>query len=410
MRNLPVTLLFILALAPLARAQETVPVMPPLPPADALPAIEELPDPFLFADGSRVKTPEDWNRRREELKSMILGYEYGRMPPAPGNVKAMVVSSVAVAPVISTVRLEEAVATQQIALTMGPENKITVHLFVTIPPGKGPFPVILKGDYHPGDPKVWTRTSPPILAQIIKRGYMLIEFDRTEFAPDKKEGVEGVRAVYPGYDWGLISAWAWGIQRVIDYTVTRPDVDAKRVILTGHSRGGKAALLAGALDSRVSLLVANGSGCGGAGCYRVQPPKTEDIAAITSHFPLWFSPQFPQFIGKVSHLPFDQHSLKALLAPRPFLCTEATGDIWANAPGTQATQLAAKEVYTFLGVPNNIGITYRPGKHDQNEEDFAALLDFADHHLNGKTIERKFDVLPNAEIPKAFSWSAPVAK
>jgi hypothetical protein len=384
-----------------AHAQEASPVLPTLPGADALPAVDELPDPFLFADGTRVKTVEDWRRRREELKALILGYEYGRMPPP---VKVEVNLEVRGTPIAKNA--DPGRSEQEVVLRMGPGGVIGTHLFITAPPGKGPFPVIVKGDYHPGAVDHWTRVAPEIVAEMTKRGYMLIEFDRTDFAPDKKEGVEGVRALYPGYDWGLISAWAWGIQRVIDYTITRPDVDAKRIILTGHSRGGKAALLAGALDERIAVVVANGSGCGGAGCYRLQPPLTEDIAKITKSFPTWFSPQFNQFIGHVNKLPFDQHSLKALVAPRPLLCTEATGDVWANAPGTQATHLAAREVYQFLGVPDKIGITYRPGKHAQNADDFAALLDLADQQLNGKTVERKFDQI-SPDTPRPFAWTAP---
>src|ERR671912_2761404 len=59
-----------------------------MPPPDQLPSVKELPDPFVFLDGSRVKSKDDWKRRREELRDLILYYEYGRMPLPPGNVKA----------------------------------------------------------------------------------------------------------------------------------------------------------------------------------------------------------------------------------------------------------------------------------------------------------------------------------
>ena len=76
--------------------------------------------------------------------------------------------------------------------------------------------------------------------------------------------------------------------------------------------------------------------------------------------------------------PFDQHELKAAVAPRPFFETEALGDLWANPEGSQVTHTAAREAYTFLGIPEKIGIVYREGKHDQMTSDFEALLDFAD--------------------------------
>src|SRR6185437_1970277 len=127
-------------------------------------------------------------------------------------------------------------------------------------------------------------------------------FDRTAVAPDKNDRSTGVYPLYPGYDWGALAAWAWGFSRVMDYVSTRQDVDRAKIIVTGHSRGGKATLLAGALDERVALTVPNGSGAGGGGCFRVQYPLTETLQAIETRFPYWFAPQFAQFIGHVDQL------------------------------------------------------------------------------------------------------------
>jgi dienelactone hydrolase len=369
-----------------------------LPGPDAYPSVKELPDPFLFKDGTRVKTPADWPRRRAELVQLILGYEYGRLPAAATTVNPE--------ETLPAKKDDATGATEHsLVLTMGPDAKVSTHLFLTVPAGAGPFPVIIKGDV------TWGRVKPPeVVANIIKHGYILAEFDRTEIAPDKKDAPGGIRPLYPDADWGTLAAWAWGYHRVIDYLITRTDVDAKKVIVTGHSRGGKAALLAGALDERVALTVPNGSGCGGAGCYRVQPPKTEDIAAITNHFPYWFSARFPEFVGHVDQLPLDQHEVKALVAPRALLTTDGLGDIWANGPGTQATHQAAREVFKFLGAEDKIGIHYREGKHDQLAEDFDALLAFADHLFFNKPSEIPFDKLPFPDEPKAYSWAAPEGK
>jgi hypothetical protein len=286
-------------------------------------------------------------------------------------------------------------------LTMGSDAKITATLVLTTPAGKGPFPVIVKGDL------CWKRVKPEIVAEVVKRGYALAEFDRTMIAPDDKSRDKGVLAAYPNADEGDLAAWAWGFSRVIDFLVTQEEIDKDKIIVTGHSRGGKAALLAGALDERAALTVPNGSGAGGAGCYRVQPPKTEDLERIVTHFPNWFGPHFAQFIGHVDQLPFDQHEVRALVAPRALLNTDALGDVWANGPGTEQTYLAALEVYKALGVPDKIALHWRDGKHEQNLEDFTALLDFADHILLGKPAAQDLKKLPFPEEPKAFSWKAP---
>ena len=244
-------------------------------PMDKLPEIRELLDPFVMNDGSKVRTREDWEKRRGEIRELILQYEYGRIPTEPTTVKAVENGSEPEPQGHGIVK--------HLSLSMGPGGKVTTPLVLTLPQGQGPFAVIVKGDL------CWGRVKPEIVGQIVSRGYALAEFDRTQIAPDKNDRTTGVFPLYPDHDWGGLAAWAWGFGRVIDYLVTRPDIDRNKIIVTGHSRGGKAALLAGALDERVALTVPNGSGAGGAGCFRIQWPMSEDLKAITEHFPYWFA-------------------------------------------------------------------------------------------------------------------------
>jgi hypothetical protein len=349
------------------------------PAVDQLPSIKDLPDPLVFRDGGKVQSAQDWPKRREELKALIQFYEYGHLPPAPGNIKATEIGSRT---------MEEIGATEKrLKLEMGPNLQVSVHVDLTIPNGAGPFPAIICGDL------CWGKIKPEIVAAIVKRGYILAEFDRTDLANDKKNVPYALNIAYPDYDPSALTAWAWGFHRVVDYLNTMPNVDKAHIAATGHSRGGKAVLLAGATDERIALTNPNNSGCGGAGCYRYQAPKSEDIAAITKSFPFWFVPRFQEFIGKIDRLPFDQHSVKALVAPRALLSTEALGDLWANPNGTQRTHLAAKQVYDFLGAPEKIAIYFREGKHEHNADDWNVLLDFADKTFFNKAVERKFNNL-----------------
>jgi endo-1,4-beta-xylanase len=173
-----------------------------------------------------------------------------------------------------------------------------------------------------------------------------------------------------------------------------PDVDPTRFIATGHSRGGKTALLAGATDERIALTAPNNSGCGGAGCLRYVAEGDEHLSRLLEIMPRWFSPRFPAYVGREEELPFDQHSVKALVAPRALLSTEGLADQWASPRGTYLTYEAARHVYRFLGAEDNIGICYREGGHAHTLPDWETLLDFADYRLFGKTAARKFDVNP----------------
>jgi hypothetical protein len=378
-----------------ASAAEVPPAGRNFPSVEQLPVIKGLPDPFLFNDGTRVKTREDWPRRRTEIEAAILHYEYGRMPPAPGNTAGVELVS-------GNYKGVPGAQHKIFKITCGPERKISITLDLTIPKGKGPFPVIICGDMG------WGKVADEITTEIIKRGYILADFNRTELAPDNKGYKDsGIYPAYPDAECGAAAAWAWGFQRCIDFLVTLDVVDKDKITVTGHSRGGKGALLAGATDTRVALTAPNCSGCGGAGSFKFQAPKSEDIAAITKNFPFWFGPRFMSFIGHIDQFPIDQHEVKALSAPRAFLETEALGDLWANPEGSRQTYLGAKEVYKFLGVPEKIGIYYRKGGHDHNADDWNVLLDFADQLFFGKKSDRNFDPNPFPDTPKTFEWTAP---
>lgn len=371
-----------------------------LPAADALPVVKKLPDPFLLNDGTRVATKQDWARRREQIKAMLLYYQYGHMPAAPKHLKAVRLSSKKV--------FDGRATEKRLRLEVGPGGKVKFHVNLIVPAGRGPFPVIIKNDRRLG--------GVPVARETVGRGYIIAQYVRTDLDKDETKSVGAAQRAYPEYDWATLAVWAWGGMRLIDYLVTLDVVDKDRIAFTGHSRGGKTALLAGALDERIALTVPNGSGCGGAGCYRVETRTTqgrrkrsETLKDITTRFDYWFQPRLATFANKETRLPFDQHFLKALVAPRALISIDALGDTWANPLGTQQTYLAVKPVFDFLNAGEKNGIYFRKGGHAQNEDDWRTLVDFADKQFFGKspTSGKRFDVLPFPDVRAPFSWKAP---
>ncbi len=378
-----------------------------LPDVNELPAVEELPDPFMMNDGMRVANRYDWTKRRKEIERMLLTYQYGRMPPAPAQVRGQVLSSaVAFGGTAVKRHVLISIVPEENLLPFGEEEYFNMNVGIIVPRGQGPFPVIIK-NYH-------DIFKVPVAEELVGRGYIVVDYKRTDLDPDRRNVVGAAQAAYPEYDWGTLAVWAWGGMRVIDYLETLDEVDTTKIVFTGQSRGGKTALLAGALDERIAITVPNGSGCGGAGCYRICDDRAESLEQITdpNRFGYWFARRFRRFAGREERLPFDQHFVKAMVAPRALLSVDALGDLWANPYGTQQTYRAARFVYAFLGVPERIGIHFRQGGHEQSVEDWRALTDFADKIFFGKepAEERRFDELPFPKAPKPFSWSAPVSR
>jgi hypothetical protein len=396
------------------------------PDVSQLPSRPELPDPLVMLDGSRVADPEQWNeKRRPELKALFQHYMYGAMPPAPATI----------AP---TVEREDGrffggkATKKEVTIAFGPTDAPKIHLLLIIPNRRtGPAPAFLGLNFcgnHTlvADPSValpspWMPRNCPGCqdnrateagrgAQVgvwsiegtIDRGYAVATFYAGDVAPDHPGFTDGIIPHYlkpgqtqPGpHDWATIAAWAWGLMRGVDYLRTNPDIDGGRIAVVGHSRMGKAALVAGAFDERIALTIGHQAGCGGSSPSR--GTVGESVARINTSFPHWFDAEFKQFNDRPDRLPFDQHELIALAAPRPVLLTNAVEDTWANPEGQFQVLRAADPVYRLLGVTgidegrmpevnrlvgDRLGYHIRPGKHSMGAEDWAVFLDFADRHL-----------------------------
>jgi hypothetical protein len=177
----------------------------------------------------------------------------------------------------------------------------------------------------------------------------------------------------------------------VDYLMTDSAVDHKRIAAVGHSRNGKAALLAAAFDDRIAIAFPHQAGCGGTAPSRGK--VGESVKAINDRFPHWFNAQFKQFNDQPDQLPMDQNCLAALCGPRPVLFSNAQEDQWANPSGQFDVLKAADPVYRFLGVEgiseaqmpplnqlvgDRLGFYIRPGKHSMTADDWKIFLQFAD--------------------------------
>ena len=248
--------------------------------------------------------------------------------------------------------------------------------------------------------------------RLIARGYGLATVYCGDFEPDQpqgwKEGVraylspQGVNTVWHDGDWAAIGAWSWGLSRALDALALNPKVDAQRVAVIGHSRLGKAALWAGALDTRFAVVISNESGCGGAALSKRIFGETVGIIAGAypgRGFPYWFTPKFVTYSEKEDLMPLDQHYLLALVAPRPLCVASAEGDRWSDPKGEYLGAYYADPVFRLLGQPGlggaefppvgqavgkSIGYHMRPGKHDVTVEDWEHYLTFADEWMKAK--------------------------
>lgn len=381
------------------------------PPVEKLPDQEGMPDPFRMHDGSRVATRGDWARQRHYLKAMLAHYQYGHMPPRPRKLDVKQTSSRAVFDGKATeIRLT-------VTIRRG-GGRVSLRVGLIRPAGAGPFPVVIKNDRglfdRPEDKRSRKSflTEQAAVGEAVGRGYVICKYIRTDLADDERgKRSRGVFPLYPEYDWGVIAAWAWGYQIVIDALSPLGFADMDKIVVTGHSRGGKTALCGAIYDERIAIAAPNSSGTGGTGSLRYfekgQRPQT--IAAHVGRHDHWWTPRFLTFANREAKLPFDAHFAKALIAPRGLVNPHALQDYWANPYGTQLTHQGARVVFDWLGVGGHIGIHWRPGGHAQGAEDWRALIDFAEQYFFQKDVQRKFNVLPYPDAKVPMTWKAPAA-
>ena len=397
-----------------------------------------LPDLLVCQDGTRVRTPEDWfKKRRPEILELFRREMYGRAPGRPPRMRFELIER-------SDRALNGKAIRKQVRLvydTQHPDRYMEILIYLPAA-SERPVPVFVglnfRGNHsiHP-DPAIrittsWMRPARDGTVQdnratekgrgvarsrwpvefILQRGYGLVTAYYGDIDPDFHDGFRnGVHGIFgpsgehrPPDAWGSISAWAWGLSRIVDYLETDRQVDATRIAVIGHSRLGKTALWAGAQDVRFALVISNNSGCGGAALSRRRFGET--VARINRAFPHWFCTNFKKYDENEEQLPIDQHMLIALIAPRPVYVASAAEDLWADPRGEFLSLRHADPVWRLLGhegllmrswppldtpVLGDLGYHVRSGKHDVTLYDWSQYLDFADKHLQPRVAPARDD-------------------
>jgi len=356
-----------------------------------------LPDVLKTLDGLKVTNLNIWtNVRRPEILELFRKNVFGRVPETPYQKSFKVVNT-------DKNALGGAATLKQVDITIIASGKSLVIHLTLFTPNKAtkPSPAFLLIDNRgPAntDPLRKVKSEFWPVEEAIARGFGMAVFSNSDLDPDDfddfKNGIHGLLDKTPRPDdaWGTLAAWAWGASRCMDYLVTDKSIDKDKVAVVGHSRGGKAALWAGAEDTRFSMVVANESGAGGASLARRRLGET--VGRINTAFPHWFCANYKKYSNNEDALPVDMHMLLALIAPNALYVDCASEDLWGDPRGCYLSLYNAVPVFKLLGINSEIqekmpplnkqiisgkvAFHIRDGVHNMLLKDWNWFMDFAD--------------------------------
>lgn len=364
-------------------------------------AAYSLPEILKTSRNQIITDKQGWeNIRRHEILGLFKNEVYGLMPATYDSLSFIFTKLVADA-------MKGKATLKEVQITVFKIGKpVKINLVYFVPnKRKAPAPAFLlinnrdKKNTDPGRMEISEFWPAEIL---IDSGYAVAAFHVGDLAPDDKETYRnGVIQLYPDQmkvpnGMKAIGSWAWGACRVLDYFEQDADINSKQISVVGHSRGGKAALWAGAVDQRFAIVISNCSGNSGAALSRRKFGET--VKVINTAFPHWFCDNYKKYNDNEDALPVDQHMLISLMAPRPVYVTSASKDLWADPRGSYLSLIHAQPVYALYGkhsglspeppainspiINSFLGYHNREGSHDLTAYDWNHFIRFANYHFS----------------------------
>lgn len=324
-----------------------------------------LPDPLVLKNGQRVKTAQDWwKKRRPEILQDYLTEIYGKIPAHTPAVRFEVVSTDSTA-VSNTAILKKIVG--HIDNSSYPSDTPRIEISLYLPKGaQGRLPLMVQVSGAFFAPPDRTASQPAGARELVlAKGWAFATVNTSAIQADNGAGLSKgiIGLVNKGEprqpdDWGVLAAWSWGLSRAMDYFQADQSIDPRKIGLQGHSRWGKTALLTAVLDQRWAIVFPTSSGAMGASLEKRNYGETIDIVAGSGEYH-WMAGNFLKYGGNWVAMPVDAHELIALVAPRPVFITGGTQERWIDTEGEFLACVAAEPVYRLLG-KKGLGTTGMP--------------------------------------------------
>lgn len=367
-----------------------------------------LPELFEFSNGNKVQSLDDWKKRRVEIKKILCEEEYGLFP------KSHVPISVKILEEDSERYCRGKVVYKKILLTLNFESEeFSFPVCIAVPKQNRPCPAFLYVSFYDSFPNKYLPVE-----EICDQGFAVVSFCYEDVTSDDDDFLNGLSKFfselivnnkvdgftienvsscfnYEKRNFGKILVWSWAAMHVMDYIEKIEEIDKNNIAIVGHSRLGKTALLTGAFDDRFRYTISNDSGQSGAAISRGK--DGERISDICKRFSYWFNSDYEKYSNNEGGMPFDQHFLLSLVAPRNLYVASASEDLWADPKSEFLSSVAISKVYELYGkngliyeekfpevgtklMDGDVGYHLREGCHYLSRHDWNIFIEYINRH------------------------------
>lgn len=371
-----------------------------------------LPDALVMVDGTAITTTKQYEERKEEILTLFEETVYGTMPKDGYTTSFEVVEE--------GEALDGAAIRKQIKITVTTDKGSSDALMLLYVPNTNmASPVVIGLNFNGNHTAISDENVFPSynfdtsddsweeelgsksyrwnIENCISRGYAVATIFADDFAPDSSKTYNSrVISLFDEDEFMTVGAWAFGLMRGVDYLVKDASIDAEHIAVVGHSRLGKAAVWAGANDTRIGMVISNDSGNTGASLSRSN--RGETVKSVNTMFPHWFCSKYSEYGNNENELPVDQNLLLAVIAPRIIYVASAEDDMWADPQGAWNSLMHATNAYVLYGLDvlehsdskpdvdtpvwcESMGSHVRAGWHDIQKEDWTYYLDYMDTYF-----------------------------
>ena len=348
----------------------------------------DIPSLFKISNGQNIRTKEEWEKlARPYWKNCLLQEEYGFFPK---YVKPDITAKINP----NYIDFAGKANWQEVSFTFKVDDKEhTVPTQLILPNNKKPLAVFVYLNFRPQIPDRYLPVE-----EIIDNGFGIFSVCYNDITTDNGDFTNGLAGLFKvgerkGSDCGKLIYWAYMASHMMDYLLTREEVSGVPIGIGGHSRLGKTALLVGAFDERFDFVCSNESGCSGASLSRGVCEGGEKVEFICNKFPYWFNQNYLKYSGNEQSMPFDQHCLISLIAPRAVCVGGALDDVWADNDNQFLSCYSASKIWDLYGekglispdklpelgdkfIDGKVGFFLREGTHFHSRTDWLAYMEF----------------------------------